>query len=280
MLILPFEEILRGNLCQFLPEDSGGRHFQSAFALRRFDAVPVEYISVVRWIYQVYDVPLCNQLLCGQHPRRGSLGEILLLQTEVDLEEIKKIFQNTLTGTIRVGGKLYDSTKGEIVTDDVEISINSDYQIEELVLAGQVVSGTHPIQSVNGYVVGTTIEAASGSTTAAADLPLSGTVPIKSVEGVMIGSSVEADRIVSKEWMLWAVTKAEKELGSGTGKLKLRYVYDMFVTKFPWLEGVISFEMVSMMVDDALEEMREMLETNKAVQEFVNGPTEETGKEQ
>ena len=83
-----------------------------------------------------------------------------------------------------------------------------------------------------------------------------------------------------KEWMLWAVTKAEKELGSGTGKLKLRYVYDMFVTKFPWLEGVISFEMVSMMVDDALEEMREMLETNKAVQEVVNGPTESTGKEQ
>ena len=83
-----------------------------------------------------------------------------------------------------------------------------------------------------------------------------------------------------KEWMLWAVTKAEKELGSGTGKLKLRYVYDMFATKFPWLERVISFEMVSMMVDDALEEMREMLETNKAVQEFVNGPTKETGKEQ
>lgn len=83
-----------------------------------------------------------------------------------------------------------------------------------------------------------------------------------------------------KEWMLWAVTKAEKELGSGTGKLKLRYVYDMFVTKFPWLERVISFETVSMMVDDALEEMREMLETNKAVQEFVNGPTKGTGKEQ
>lgn len=83
-----------------------------------------------------------------------------------------------------------------------------------------------------------------------------------------------------KEWMLWAVTKAEKELGSGTGKLKLRYVYDMFVTKFPWLDDVISFEMVSMMVDDALEEMREMLENNKAVQAFVNGPTDETGKEQ
>ena len=40
-----------------------------------------------------------------------------------------------------------------------------------------------------------------------------------------------------KEWMLFAVTKAEKELGSGTGKLKLRYVYDMFIAKFPWLGG-------------------------------------------
>lgn len=82
-----------------------------------------------------------------------------------------------------------------------------------------------------------------------------------------------------KEWMLWAVTKAEKELGSGTGKLKLRYVYDMFITKFPWLDDVISFEMVSMMVDEALEEMRTMLEKNKAVNEYVNGPQTESGKE-
>ena len=78
-----------------------------------------------------------------------------------------------------------------------------------------------------------------------------------------------------KEWMLWAVTKAEKELGSGTGKLKLRYVYDMFITKFPWLRNTISFEMVSMMVDDALKEMRIMLERNKAVKDFVSGFSEE-----
>lgn len=85
-----------------------------------------------------------------------------------------------------------------------------------------------------------------------------------------------------KEWMLLAVTQAEKKLGSGTGKLKLRYVYDMFIAKFPWLGKAVSFEMVSMMVDDALEEMRVMLETNKAVNEYVNGPSEtkETGKEQ
>ena len=45
-----------------------------------------------------------------------------------------------------------------------------------------------------------------------------------------------------KEWLLWAVAEAEKELGSGTGQLKLRYVYDMFIVKFPSLAKIISFE--------------------------------------
>ena len=48
-----------------------------------------------------------------------------------------------------------------------------------------------------------------------------------------------------KEWLLFAVTQAEKEFGSGTGQLKLRYVYDMFVTKFPYLVQFISFETFS-----------------------------------
>lgn len=74
-----------------------------------------------------------------------------------------------------------------------------------------------------------------------------------------------------REWLVYAVTMAEKELGGGTGKIKLRYVYDMFVTKFPWIAKVISFEVFSNMVDDALEDMRQMLEDNKAVQELVNG---------
>lgn len=74
-----------------------------------------------------------------------------------------------------------------------------------------------------------------------------------------------------KEWLLYAVTKAEKELGAGTGKIKLRYVYDMFVARFEWLAKVITFEMFSMMVDEALEQMRDMLERNEAVQKLVAG---------
>ena len=73
-----------------------------------------------------------------------------------------------------------------------------------------------------------------------------------------------------KEWLLYAVTMAEKELGGGTGKLKLRYVYDLFLSKFGWLAKVITFEQFSGLVDEALEEMKRLLESNASVQQLVN----------
>ena len=73
----------------------------------------------------------------------------------------------------------------------------------------------------------------------------------------------------AREWLLYAVTKAEKELGGGTGQIKLRYVYDMFVARFTWLARV-------MMVDEALERMKKMLESNKAMQTLVSGEAGET----
>lgn len=72
-----------------------------------------------------------------------------------------------------------------------------------------------------------------------------------------------------KEWLLYAVTEAEKALGSGTGQLKLRYVYNMFIDKFPYLSEVITFDMFSGLVDEALENMRHLLETNTAVKKYV-----------
>ena len=82
-------------------------------------------------------------------------------------------------------------------------------------------------------------------------------------------SDAQLDKV--REWLLWAVTEAEKELGGGTGKLKLRQVYDLFVIRFPWLAKIVSFELFSDMVDDALDEMREMLKNNQAVKALVNG---------
>lgn len=73
-----------------------------------------------------------------------------------------------------------------------------------------------------------------------------------------------------KEWLLYAVTIAEKELGGGTGKIKLRTVYDMFITKFPFISRMLSFEKFSILVDEALVDMRAMLVTNAAAKEFVS----------
>lgn len=72
-----------------------------------------------------------------------------------------------------------------------------------------------------------------------------------------------------KEWLLYAVTEAEKELGGGTGQLKLRQVYDLFVQRFPTVAAVISFDTFSGWVDEALEQMREMLAKNEYAAAYV-----------
>lgn len=90
-----------------------------------------------------------------------------------------------------------------------------------------------------------------------------------------VGLPTEKQLAKVKEWLLWAVTEAEKDLGGGTGKLKLRQVYDLFVQRFPWLAKAVSFELFSSLVDEALKEMREMLDNNQAVKAFVEGPSNE-----
>lgn len=74
-----------------------------------------------------------------------------------------------------------------------------------------------------------------------------------------------------KEWLLAAVLAAERELGgNGTGSLKLRMVYDMFVARFPWVAKFISFGTFSVWVDEALETVEEWLK-NDNIAEYVAG---------
>lgn len=86
---------------------------------------------------------------------------------------------------------------------------------------------------------------------------------------VKLGKEKQLEKV--KEWLLLAVVEAEKQLGGGTGKLKLRFVYDMFIEKFKFLSMLVSFETFGLMVDDALDKMREMLETNKQIKVYVEG---------
>ena len=68
-----------------------------------------------------------------------------------------------------------------------------------------------------------------------------------------------------QEWLLYAVAKAEKNLGSGTGELKLRYVYDMFVAKFPAIAIFIDFDDFCIMVEEALNKFKDLIENNESI---------------
>lgn len=74
-----------------------------------------------------------------------------------------------------------------------------------------------------------------------------------------------------KQWLLWAVVMAEKEYKSGTGAIKLRYVYDLFVRAFPVMAPLIPFATFSCWVDEVLEQMKHLMETNKSVSDYIEG---------
>ena len=74
---------------------------------------------------------------------------------------------------------------------------------------------------------------------------------------------------IIQEWLLLAVVKAEKELGSGTGQIKLRYVYDLFLDKFKFVSMFITFVQFSDLVDMALITMKEMISNNNQVKDYI-----------
>ena len=85
---------------------------------------------------------------------------------------------------------------------------------------------------------------------------------------------IRNDKKKAKKWLLLACLEAEREFGSKTGVIKLRYVYDMFLARFPVLSKFISFEQFDKMVNVALEEMKHLINTNMAVFNFVNNTAE------
>lgn len=72
-----------------------------------------------------------------------------------------------------------------------------------------------------------------------------------------------------RKWLLWAVTETEATLGGGTGQLKLSLAYDLFVQRFPWLAKVMPFTVFSGLVDEALDTVRELLESNEDVKALM-----------
>ena len=84
------------------------------------------------------------------------------------------------------------------------------------------------------------------------------------------GLSSEAQQRKIREVLLFWVIEAEKTFKNGTGALKLRWVYDRFLERFPQFAAVVSFELFSKWVDEVLIQMRHLLETNLNVFYYVN----------
>lgn len=72
-----------------------------------------------------------------------------------------------------------------------------------------------------------------------------------------------------KEWLKWAVVEAEKALGSNTGQLKLRKVYNMAAAEFPFIVKLVPFVVFSDWVDDALVWMDKQIESNDEVKAYI-----------
>lgn len=77
-----------------------------------------------------------------------------------------------------------------------------------------------------------------------------------------------------KEWLKWAVVEAERLLGTGTGQLKLRQVYDWFCEQFTFLSAIVPFKVFSAWVDVALETMEKWLSENKQITAYVKNEVE------
>lgn len=76
------------------------------------------------------------------------------------------------------------------------------------------------------------------------------------------------------EFLLQAVVMAEKDLGSGTGKIKLSVVYGNFIEKYPIFSKIIPFSVFSAWVDAVLEDMKDILSKNEKAKAYVENEKE------
>lgn len=89
---------------------------------------------------------------------------------------------------------------------------------------------------------------------------------------LILPSEEQIDKV--QEWLLYAVVQAEAKLGEGTGQIKLRYVYDMFINQFKWVAYFVTFDEFSILVDEALSKMKDLCKTNSNLVDLISGGVE------
>lgn len=94
-------------------------------------------------------------------------------------------------------------------------------------------------------------------------------VVISAVNFLQLSGEEQTEKI--RQWLLQAVIAAEKEYGSGTGRLKLSTVYDLFVRTFPQMARIVPFGKFSELVDEALQQMNTLLADNAKIAGIITG---------
>lgn len=146
------------------------------------DGVRIEFEYYIKAIVEVafnfwiseYDVPRCNTLVCGTYPRRSTLGTIIEIRCEQDVNTLIAAFEASPTGTIRIGGRAYDATLGEIFGEDIEIEIDSNLNIVDFLQSGQSISGLNPSVSTKGVVIPKDILVDKNTYTSKVTMPAAG----------------------------------------------------------------------------------------------------------
>lgn len=72
-------------------------------------------------------------------------------------------------------------------------------------------------------------------------------------------------------WLLHSVIEAERMLGSKTGQVKFAQVYDTYLKQFPVMSKFFPKEVFVELVNEALNQMKHLIETNIQVKQYIEG---------
>ena len=88
---------------------------------------------------------------------------------------------------------------------------------------------------------------------------------------VLITLFVWHQRTKVVQWLVWAVSEAEKKIGKKTGQLKLYTVYAWFCKEFPKFAAVVPFSWFSSWVDIALKTMKAWIDSGSPIAQYITG---------
>jgi len=71
------------------------------------------------------------------------------------------------------------------------------------------------------------------------------------------------------EWLVSICAEMERELGPGTGRLKLAGAYEIFINTFPIASKFMSAEFFAVLVDEALEILDETIAQNDKIKRYI-----------